>query len=88
MVTFDPNKNRRNIADHGIALSEAERFDWEHAIIKEDDSEAYGEQCEKATGVIDFKLYVYIYTLRGDEDHAISLRRANRKEIRRYEQRY
>jgi len=35
-------------------------------------------------GWIDDALYVYVYTLRDDEDHAISLRKANPKERRWY----
>jgi uncharacterized protein len=62
----------------------AERFDFDTAVIREDDSEAYGEPRDVAVGWIDDTLYVYVYTLRGKEDHAISLRRATPKEQRRY----
>ena len=44
----------------------------------------YGERREVAIGWIDDALYVYVYTMRGEEDHAISLRKANPKERRRY----
>jgi uncharacterized DUF497 family protein len=47
-------------------------------------SEAYGEQREVAIGWIDDTLYVCVYTLRRDEDHAISLRKANPREWRWY----
>jgi uncharacterized DUF497 family protein len=53
-------------------------------MIREDDSEAYGERREIAVGWIDDALYVYVYTLRGDEDRVISLRKATLKEQRRY----
>ena len=81
MVTFDPNKNRRNIADHGVALSEAERFDWEHAIIEEDDSEAYGEQREKATGFIGLDATSTSTSMRGEAEERASAseRQTNRK---------
>jgi uncharacterized DUF497 family protein len=84
MLTFDPDKNRENLAKHGIELTAAGRFDWEHAVIEEDPSAEYGEQRERATGRIDNALYVYIYTLRGDDEHAISLRKATKQEARRY----
>jgi len=84
MTTWDEAKRRRNLAKHGVDLAIAERFDFETAVIREDDSERYGEQREVATGRIDDTLYVYVYTLRGEEDHAISLRKASPKERRRY----
>ena len=84
MTTWDGAKRRSNLAKHGVDLAIAERFDFVTAIIIEDDSEAYGERREVAIGWIDDALYVYVYTMRGEEDHAISLRKANPKERRRY----
>jgi uncharacterized protein len=59
-------------------------FRFHTAVIREDDSEVYGESRDVAIGWIDDTLYVYVYTLRGTEDHAISLRKASPKEQRRY----
>jgi hypothetical protein len=84
MTTWDERKRRSNLRKHGVDLALAEHFDWATAIIEEDDSEAYGEQRERATGLIGTTLYVYIYTLRGGEDRAISLRPASKSEKRRY----
>ena len=84
MTTWDEGKRRSNLRKHGVDLAIAERFDFTFAVIEDDDSEAYGEQREIAIGRIDDKLYVYVYTLRGEEDHAISLREASPKERRIY----
>ncbi len=84
MTTWDEAKPRCNLAKHGVDLAIAERFDSHTAILCEDDTETYGEQREIAIGWIDDELYVYVYTLRGDEDHAISLRKATPRERRRY----
>jgi uncharacterized DUF497 family protein len=62
----------------------AEQFDWSRAMIEEGDSEAHGEQREVATGWIGAALFIYVHTLRGEEDHAISLRKARPAEARRY----
>ncbi|MBP0580740.1 BrnT family toxin [Labrys sp. LIt4] len=86
MTQFDPLKNSSNLSKHGVALSTAEDFDWETALIEEDRTEAYGEQRERAIGFIGERLFVYVYTLRGEEDHAISLRAADRKDKKRYEE--
>lgn len=88
MTTWNEQKRRANLAKHGVDLTLAREFDWDDAIIEEDDSEAYGEQREIATSWIGPLLYVYIYTMRGDEDHAISLRKASAREARRYAREY
>jgi uncharacterized DUF497 family protein len=84
VTTWDEAKRRRNLQKHGVDLAIAERFDFVTAVIQEDDSETYGEQRQIAIGRIDDALYVYVYTLRGEEDHAISLRKATPRERRRY----
>jgi uncharacterized DUF497 family protein len=84
MVTWDEAKRKANLAKHGVDLALAKELDWETAIIEEDDSEAYGEQREIARGMIGQTMYVYVYTLRGDEDPAISLRPATKPEKRKY----
>ena len=84
MTTWDESRRRYNLAKHGVDLALAERFDFDSAVIEEDRSEIYGERREIAIGWIDDGLYVYVYTLRGDEDHAISLRKAEKKEWRIY----
>jgi uncharacterized DUF497 family protein len=84
MTTWDEKKRKSNLAKHGVDLALAVDFDWHEAVIEEDNSEAYGEQREIATGWIGTALYVYIYTIRDDDDHAISLRKATPKEHRGY----
>jgi uncharacterized DUF497 family protein len=84
MTTWDDAKRKANLAKHGLDLALAESFGWGDALFEEDDSEAYGEQREIATGPIGSILCVYVYTMRGEEDHAISLRKASAREARRY----
>ena len=84
MTTWDEAKRRHNLSKHGVDLAVAARFNFHTAVIREDDSERSGEPRDIAIGWIDDTLYVYVYTLRGTEDHAISLRKASAKEQRRY----
>ncbi len=84
MTTWREAKRQKNIAKHGMDLALAQDFDFSAALIIEDASRAYGERREVAIGPIGDRLFVYVYTLRGDQDHAISLRPAEPKERRRY----
>ena len=83
--SFDPAKNARNIAVHGISLARAADFDWHAAVNLEDTRHDYGERRFKALGHIESRLYVLIYTPREGRAHVISLRKANKREVRFYE---
>jgi uncharacterized DUF497 family protein len=84
VIAFDPGKDARNIAKHGISLAWAEEMDMSAALIREDDRFDYGETRYIAFGDIDHALHCLVFTFRGSKIRAISLRKANKKEIRRY----
>jgi len=83
--SFDPAKNTRNIAVHGISLARAADFDWHAAVNTEDTRHDYGERRFKALGHIESRLYALVYTPREGRAHVISLRKANKREARFYE---
>ena len=83
-VAFDPDKDARNIAKHGISLARAEEMDMSAALVGEDDRFDYGERRYIAFGDIDDALHCLIFTFRGSRVRAISLRKANKKEISRH----
>jgi uncharacterized DUF497 family protein len=84
MTTWDKAKRKSNLAKHGVDFALLSEFDWDSADIDEDIDAEHGERREIAAGWIGINLYVYVYTLRGEEDHAISLRKAEKKDYRRY----
>ncbi len=83
-IEFDSDKNGRNITKHGVSLEMARSFELESAAIRMDWREHYGELRFNALGYIGLRLYHMTFTLRGDVIRVISLRKANRREIRRY----
>lgn len=84
-ISFDPSKNARNIDVHGISLERASDFDWTRALNVEDVRRDYGERRFQAYGFIGSRLHVLIHTPREGRMHVISLRKANKREVRRYE---
>lgn len=86
-VEFDPAKNEVNIAKHGVPLGAAERFDWDTALVVEDDRFDYGEIRFYALGYIGSRLHTMIYAESDDEDaiRVISLWPSQRSEVKRYE---
>ena len=55
-------------------------------FVEKDQRWDYGEERFRALGVIDEKVFVVIYTKRPSAMRIISARRANRREVRRYEE--
>lgn len=84
--TFDPAKDALNRRHHHIGLDRVENgFDFASAFLTFDDREDYGELRELALGFIGEALYVLVFTMREDDTcHSISLRKAERKEVRIY----
>jgi uncharacterized DUF497 family protein len=85
---WDEAKRKANIAAHDVDFSAAAKFEWDSALLEMDDREDYGELREQATGFIGPGLFVLVFTRRDQDDdeviRIISLRKAARKEIRRY----
>lgn len=86
MLTWDENKAAANLAKHGVAFELARRFDWDTAVIVQDNRGDYGETRFQATGYIGTRLYVLVFTPRGGAERVISLRKANKRDVRNYDE--
>ena len=84
-IEFDPEKNARNIELRGIPFEEAARFEWDSAVIIPDTRLNYGEPRYRAFGLIDNRLHALVFTPREGAIRGTSLRKANRREVFRYE---
>ena len=84
-ISFDPRKNERNIAERGLSFERVEDFEWDSALVVEDVRKDYGERRLQALGMITGRLHALVFTARAGRVHVISLRKANRREIRLYE---
>ncbi|MDP1537493.1 MAG: BrnT family toxin [Burkholderiales bacterium] len=81
----DPEKERRNIAERGLSLDLAEQLDWTTALIWEDRRRKYGERRYCVLGFIEDRLHSVVFTPRHGKPRVISLRKANKREVIRYE---
>jgi uncharacterized protein len=84
-ISFDAAKSERNVATRGISFELATEFEWDGALIVEDTRKDYGEPRFQALGLIGTRLHVLVFTPRGGQVHVISLRKANKREVKRYE---
>lgn len=80
MIVFDPEKDRRNVAKHAISLNRARELE----VVVNFVDERYADGRFRAYGFIDGRFYCLAYVIRTGLVRAISLRRARKKEVRRY----
>jgi len=80
MIEFDPEKDRQNIAKHGISLARASELE----IMGYSRQRRGSEPRSRIFGLIDGRWHCFICTMRGSSVRAISLRRAHEDEVFRY----
>lgn len=83
-IAFDPDKDASNQSKHGVSLSLASELDWEAALVWVDDRFEYGELRMIALAPKTGVLYYVAFVERGEARRIISLRRANRREVKHY----
>ena len=83
---WDEKKRFANYIKHNVDFLDAERFEWASAIETIYNRADYKEERWIALGFIDNRLHVLIYAIRGDHIRLISLRKANSRERKYYEE--
>jgi uncharacterized DUF497 family protein len=81
---FDPRKSRRNAAERGLPFEALERFDWLTCLIGVSKTQDPTTTRFTALGMLDGDLVFAVFTLSRAGIRVISLRRASRKERKRY----
>ena len=85
--SFDPRKDAANLRKHGISLTEGDGVLNDPLALTIEDVSAQGEQRFISIGMNVFgRVRVVAYALRGDDARIISVRKAEPKEIRDYEE--
>ena len=85
-IEFDPAKDATNRAKHGVSLALAGELDWDAALVWIDYRIEYGELRAIALAPKIEILYYVAFVDRGEVRRVISLRRANRREVKYYVQ--
>ena len=83
-IEFDPAKDLANLAKHGFSLAIASELDWDAALVWIDERAEYGEMRIIALAPLAEILFYVAFVDRGDVRRIISLRRANRREVKHY----
>lgn len=83
-IEFDPAKDVANRARHGVSLALAGALDWKAALVWIDKRFEHGEMRMIALAPRTEILYYVAFVDRGAVRRIISLRRANRREVKHY----
>ena len=83
-IEFDPVKDVSNQAKHGVSLALAAELEWDAALVWVDTRHEYGEMRMIALAPKTNILYYVAFVDRGKARRIISLRRANRREVKHY----
>ena len=81
---FDPAKDRLNLATHGLSLAFAAELAWDEALVWVDERFEYDEL--RMIGLVPegSRLYYVAFVDRGRTRRIISLRYAERREVKHY----
>ena len=87
-IDFDPPKDKLNLASHGLSLSFARKLAWNEALVWLDDRFDYDEM--RMIGLVPEgnRLYYVAFVDRGNTRRVISLRHAERREVKHYVENY
>lgn len=83
-IEFDPDKDTANQAKHGVSLVLAAELDWDTALVWVDDRFDYAELRMIALAPKTETLYYVAFVDCSEARRIISLRRANRREVKHY----
>lgn len=85
-ITFDTAKNAANVALRGLSFEQVADFDFQTAIIWIDARKAYNEVRVSALGLLAGRVHAVVFTETDNGIRVISFRKANKREVKRYEQ--
>jgi uncharacterized DUF497 family protein len=84
-VTFDPDKNAKNIAERGLSFERMADLYLGYGRDCRGTRRDYGELRLRVMARLDGALHAAVVTPRGEDLRVISFRRANRREVRLYD---
>jgi uncharacterized protein len=85
---WDEKKRLANLVRHKVDFNDAVDFQWDTAIETIDGRFDYGEERWVTAGFIKTKLHIMVYTFRPQTIRIISLRKANKQEMKYYEKKF
>ncbi|MCO7472533.1 BrnT family toxin [Stenotrophomonas maltophilia] len=83
-ITYDAAKNARNVEERGLSFELVRAFDFQTALFVVDDRKEYGEV--RYRGLVGERVHALVFTETAGGIRVISFRKANKREVKSYEQ--
>ncbi|MBW6493208.1 MAG: BrnT family toxin [Burkholderiaceae bacterium] len=85
-IEFDLQEDRANVTKHDVSLKVARELEWDGALDWLDQRVDYGEERLTLIALAPQanRLFYVAFVIRGGTHRIISLRRANRREVKHY----
>lgn len=84
---WDEGKRHQNLAKHGVDFDVIVALVWTSALVIEDRRMDYGEVRLRVLGLIGDRVHAVVVTPRTDALRVISLRKANAREVKQWQNR-
>ena len=85
-ITYDPAKNASNIDLRGLSFEQVADFDFQTSIFWIDVRKTYPEVRISALGLLAGRVHALVFAETTNGIRVISFRKANKREVKRYEQ--
>jgi uncharacterized DUF497 family protein len=87
-ITYDPNKREKTLKERGLDFIDASLV-FKGAVFEfEDTRENYQEERIITVGHLEGRMIIVGYVKRGNTRHIFSMRKANEREIKRYQEQF
>lgn len=86
-LAWDEAKRQRTLAERGLDFADAMAVFKGPTYSFPDERKDYGEPRFITVGFLRGRIVILVYTRRGDARHIISMRKANDREIKRFQDR-
>ena len=84
---WDDTKYRKVLNERGFDFNYASRvFSDPNRVVEADNSHDYKEDRFRIYGMIEGRVYILVYTMKGGTSHIITAWKANKREVRYYEE--
>ncbi|MCV6597162.1 MAG: BrnT family toxin [Mangrovicoccus sp.] len=84
-MEWDETKRALTLSERGLDFADFAKVDWERAVTLEDTRQDYAETRYVTVAPILGRLCVVAWCYRGEAMRVISMRKANAREVKRYE---
>jgi uncharacterized protein len=82
-ITFDRAKREKTLAERGLDFRLAKEVFQSVHLTRPDDRRDYGEQRFVSAGWLEERIVIIVWTPRGRARRVISMRKANKREIKK-----